>query len=443
MPRIPDVATIKLMPDSFDYPKLRPVDARPSRTHAGAFDVTDPSGLAESCLTLSDAALLIVSLMNGRRCRIDIQAEYMRQRGTLLFSDELDEMIRQLDKARFLAGSTFDAHLSERAAAYRAAPFRAIRDKDALAAPVRELGAYFDKMFAQHSCSPETPRTREDRPPSCGTGVSPVSSPAGNLGHNVVGLVAPHLDYERGAPGYAPAYFNLAQRTNARRFVILGTNHFGLAPAVVGTRKDFESAAGIVPHDAAFMRRLDERCGRDLCEFEHDHAREHSIELQVILLRHVLADRLFTIAPYLCPDPCGPSGTAAPGGCGVDLKEFALALRAEIEADDAPICIIAGADLSHIGRYFQDNRDLGADTLHAVEVADRRTLDHLLADDPEGLRCGATESGNPTSICSIGCLYVLATVLQGRCRPRLLAYHQALTAEAENCVTCAALEYVR
>jgi AmmeMemoRadiSam system protein B len=225
------------------------------------------------------------------------------------------------------------------------------------------------------------------------------------------------------------------------RFVILGTNHFGLAPAVVGTRKDFESASGAVPHDAAFMRRLDDRCGRDLGEFEYDHAREHSIELQVLLLRHVLGGRPLTITPYLCPDPCGPNGTAALDGRGVDLKDFALALRAELDDDATPTCIIAGADLSHVGRYFQDRRALDADVLRALEASDRRALDYLLAGDPEGMRRCVAESDNPTSICSVGCLFVLATTLQGRSRPRLLGYHQALTAEAENCVTCAAIEY--
>ena len=440
--------TIRFMPNAYDYPKLRPVDARPSHTHAGAYDVTDPSGIAAGRLTLSDAALFIVSLMNGRRRRVNIQAEYLRQRGTLLFSDELDQMIRQLDKAHFLSGPSFDAYIAELTARYRAASFRSIRDRDSLAAPLERIGRYFDELFARHCPSSDG---AGGRVPPCGTGVLPVGtqagspchtgSQAGSLGHQIVGLVAPHLDYERGAPCYAPAYADLARRTDALRFVILGTNHFGLAPAVVGTRKDFETAEGVVLHDAAFMRRLHERCGRDLCEFEYDHVREHSIELQVLLLRHVLGDRPFTIAPFLCPDPCGPAGTAAYEGRGVDLKDFANALRAEIEGDDTPTCIVAGADLSHVGRYFQDHRDLDADALHAVEASDRRALDYLLADDPEGLRRCVAESGNATSICSIGCLYVLATVLQGRARPRLLGYHQALTVEAENCVTCAAIEY--
>ena len=412
--------------DAHQYPKLRSVEVHPSSTHPGAFDVTDPTGIATGRLTLSDGALFVVSLMDGRRQRADIQAEFIRQRGTMLFSDDLDQMIRQLDEAWFLAGPGFDAHLAELTARYRAAPFRAIRDKGSFDVPMGQIGEHFDKMLRQSG--------------------SPAGTPADSAGETgarrVVGLVAPHLDYRRGAPCYGLAYARLAERTDATRFIILGTNHFGRSSAVVGTRKDFESADGVVPHDADFMRRLDVRCGQDLCELEYDHVREHSIELQVLLLRHVLGDRPVTIAPYLCPDPCGPTGTAPYDAHGADLKDFALALRAEIEADNVPTCLIAGADLSHVGRYFQDNRDLDADTLHAVEASDRRALDLIVADDPEGLRARITATANATSICSIGCLYVLGKVLQGQARPRFLGYHQALTREAENCVTCAALEYV-
>ena len=215
----------------------------------------------------------------------------------------------------------------------------------------------------------------------------------------------------------------------------------GSPRSVVGTRKDFDTPFGVVPHDAAFMQRLDERCGADLCDREYDHAREHSVELQVVLLKHVLQGREFTMAPYLCPDVCGPTGTAPSDGRGVDLRGFAAALRAEIEASGVPTCLIVGADLSHVGRYFQDDRNLDADSLHAVEASDRRVLDCILESDPEAFRADISSTSNATNICSAGCIYVLASVLSGRARPRLLHYHQALTREIENCVTCAAIEF--
>ncbi len=413
------------MAEPHERPKLRPVEAGPSRAPRGAFAVVDPTGIAPGRLTLSGATMFIVSRMDGRHRRVDIQAEFMRRHGSMLFSDDLDRLIGQLDEAYFLEGSTFDAHVAELTRQYRAAPVRSIRDKQTLGAPVERLGAYFDSMLA-------------------GEG-GPVSATVGGSDRGadgrVVGLIAPHLDYARGSPCYAGAYRSLAGRTDARRFVILGTNHFGRSSTAVGTRKDFETTAGVVTHDGEFMRRLDDRCGTDLCELEYDHVREHSIELTVLLLSHVLGERPFTIVPYLCPDPCGPTGTAPAGGEGVDLKDFADALRAEIEADDTPTCVLASADLSHVGRYFSDDRDLDADTLHAVEASDRRVLEHVLNEDAELLRADVARIENPTNICSVGSLYVLSTAMNGRARPRLLHYHQAVTRAAQNCVTCAALEF--
>jgi MEMO1 family protein len=380
-------------------------------------DVIDPSGLAPEGLTLSEAALFVLSKMDGRHSRQDIQAEFMRRQGTFLFSDDIETMIGQLDKALFLESPRFDAHFAELVRQYRAAPARLLRDQESLGAPLDGLADYLDALLSMR--------------------VGEEPSRDGRL----VGLVTPHLDYARGAPCYAAAFRDLARRTDARRFVILGTNHFGRSGAVVGTRKDFDTPFGAAPHDAEFMRRLDGRCSADLCEQEYDHVREHSVELQVVMLKHLLRDREFSIAPYLCPDPCGPNGTAPRDSRGVDLRDFAAALRAEIEASDVPTCVIAGADLSHVGQYFQDDRDLDRHALRAVEASDRRVLDCILKSDPESLRADISSTGNATNICSAGCTYVLATVLKGRARPRLLHYHQALTREIENCVTCAAMEF--
>ena len=380
-------------------------------------DVIDPSGLAPDGLTLSEAVLFVISRMDGRHSRLDIQADFMRRQGTFLFSDDFEKMIEQLDRALFLEGPRFEAHVAELTRQYRAAPTRPLRDKESLGAPPDGLADYLDALLT----------IRASREPEANG--------------RVIGLLAPHLDYDRGAPCYAAAYRAIARRTDARRFVILGTNHYGRSRAVVGTRKDFETPFGVVRHDAEFMRRLDKRCGADLCEREYDHVREHSVELQVLMLKHLLPDRELLIAPYLCPDPCGPTGTAPSDGQGVDLRDFAAALSAEIAADDVPTCVIAGADLSHVGRYFQDDRDLNGEVLRDVEDTDRQALDCILKCDPESLRAAVSLTENATNICSVGCAYVLTSVLKDRARPRLLHYHQALTREIENCVTCAAMEF--
>jgi AmmeMemoRadiSam system protein B len=405
----------------FKYPKLRPVEARPAQNQQGAIDIFDRSGISQSVITLSGPAIFIVSRMDGTHSRADIQAAFTLRHGRMLFSSELDTLIEQLDESMLLCGNRFDRHLDELTSAYRAAKFRPLRDVESLGAPRHKINEFLDEILRQ------TPQSTQDQ--------------SAHDTARLAGFIAPHLDYSRGAPCYAAAYQKVLRHADARRFVILGTNHFGRATSVVGTSKAFETPGGIVPCDESFMQRINKRCGVDLFEHEYDHAREHSIELQAVLLRHVLPDREFSIACYLCPDPCGPTGTAPPEGRGVDLKDFAIALREEIACDPVPTCIIASADLSHVGRYFQDDNDLSKAFLQSVAQSDQQALTFVSASDPEGFRTCVASTGNRTNICSVGCIFTLATALRGFTEPQMLHYHQALTSELENCVTSTAFAY--
>lgn len=398
-----------------DRPRLRPVE----RVHAlsggdGTISFRDPTGLATAVLSLSAPAVYAVSLMDGTRSREEIQARYMLRTGRMLFSDELDRLIAELDEAGFLEGARADRAREARRKAYRAAPFRALRSAGSPAGDDESLGQLVDRILA----------------------------PDGTPRDPIVGVIAPHLDYPRGEPCYRSAYAGLAERTAARRFVILGTNHFGESASVVGTRKDFETPWGVVPHDAEFMRALDATLGHDLCAMETDHIREHSVELQVVLLRRALGDRPFTIVPYLCPDPCGPTGTKPRRDGGPDLRLFAEELGRMIASDPTPTCVVAGADLSHVGPYFNDDHPLDVEGLAKLRAGDLAALRLLESGDAEGFRTAVSATSNATNICSVGCLYAAAVALARRARAVRRNYHQAVTRELGNCVTCAAFDFV-
>jgi AmmeMemoRadiSam system protein B len=256
----------------------------------------------------------------------------------------------------------------------------------------------------------------------------------------LVGLIAPHLDYPRGRPCYGAAYRLLRQGPRPERVVVLGTNHFGRSSAVVATAKPFETPFGVVPNDPGLLERLVSECSSDLFTYEFDHAREHSVELQVVWLHHLLGEGV-RVVPFLCPDPCGPTGTAPADGSGVDLRHFAETLGRLIREEQVPTLLIAGADLSHIGNYFSDARRLSASYLTSVAASDDAALRRVDANDAEGFRAHMTATGNPTRICSVGCIYALMTALGPTARPTRLAYHQAVTHEIDNAVTCAAYAF--
>ena len=240
-----------------------------------------------------------------------------------------------------------------------------------------------------------------------------------------------------GAPCYSDAYAVLDEAEPATRYVILGTNHGGCSRSVVATTKDFQTPLGRVRTDRAFIEALERRLGIGLCEHEVDHLHEHSIELQVHMLQVCQPQPEFVIVPILCPDPCGPTGTAPADGNGPSLEEFGDALGALVAGFDGRTVIIAGADLSHVGQRFGDPERSTPEFLAEVEKSDRALLDLLEQRDDAGFLSRVRADENATRLCSVGCIYVLLRALPGRAC-RVLRYHQAVDFDAETHVTCAA-----
>ncbi len=393
-------------------PRLRPVEVQQHPDDAeNMVLLRDPSALADEVISLSLPALHVVSLMDGSRTCDQICDEFREQTGQTLPSDTLDKLLEALDESRFLAGASFDQFYDDLVRDYQDAPARQMNPTQGLGLDGDDLHEGLDKMFSWQS--------------------------NGQASRPIAGLIAPHLDYPRGQPCYQEAYAALAGQTHIERFVILGTNHFGRSTSVVATAKDFETPFGISAVDVPFLEQIEQRCGQSIRKYEFDHRREHSLELQVLILQHLFNAGSFQIVPVICPSPCGPTGTVPFDGDGVDLKDFAEILGSLIREDDTPTCIIAGADLSHVGRFFGDTVDLGDEILSDVRKRDEAALAYVETNDPETFRRSVAAADNPTRICSAGCIFALMTALP-EIKPRLLKYHQAVNHEAQCAVTCAA-----
>ncbi len=393
-------------------PRLRPVEAFALPEGDGAtIGVRDRSGLSDVMLSLSAPALHILSLMDGENTCDAIRQKFQASFGRSLAEDTLHSIVTHLETAHLLEGSGFEAFYQSLLDDYRKRRTR--ETPHAAALGIDDSGAIFKEMLADTN------------------GHAP-SGP-------VLGLIAPHLDYPRGRPCYASAYATLRHRPVPRRVIILGTNHFGRSTSVVATTNDFSTPLGVTRADCSFIEKLEERCG-DLRTYELDHAREHSIELQVAWLQNLYGADDFTIVPLLCPDPCGPTGTAPMDGRGVDLREFALTLGELIRNDPEGTLLIAGADLSHVGAAFGDERSLDDAFLLEVERRDRRALEQLESGEAESFRQSVAEQVNPTRVCSVGCIYVLAMALPDA-TASILSYHQVVDVPSQTCVTCAAVAF--
>jgi hypothetical protein len=196
--------------DLADRPKLRPVEAFPVEADGQKrIALRDPAGFTQAVLVLPRPLLDIVSLFDGEHTLLDIQEVFMRRHGELLFRERLEEILAALDENGFLDSPAFAGRREAIEAAFRASPARpAVHAGSAYAAEPEALRRQIDGFFAP----PEGPGAPGAAVPSA----------------NVQGIIAPHIDFHRGGPVYAWAYREVAERSDADLFVILGTCHAGM-----------------------------------------------------------------------------------------------------------------------------------------------------------------------------------------------------------------------
>ncbi len=113
----------------------------------------DPSGLSDLAISLSRAALHIMTLMDGVNTCQDIRDKFQATLGTVLPRDTLQSMVTQLEQARFLDGSGFESYYQSLLEEYRSKSIRDIPQTSALGI-IEDPGAFFDDILADGDPSP-------------------------------------------------------------------------------------------------------------------------------------------------------------------------------------------------------------------------------------------------------------------------------------------------
>ncbi len=391
--------------DLTDRPKLRPLEAFP--VEAGGkkgIALRDPAGFTDAVVVLPRQLVDIVSLFDGEHTLLEIQAIYMRRHGQLLFKERLEEISRALDEHGFLESESFARRRQAIEAEFKSSPTRpAVHAGSAYAAEPAALRSQIQGFFAH----PDGPATAAD-----GGQVSPRA------------IMAPHIDFHRGGPVYAWAYRELAERSDADLFVILGTCHAGMPDPFALTLKDYATPLGPAPVDREFVEALARRYGDGLFSSEGAHRSEHSIEFQAVFLRSLFAERHpFAIVPILASFLHETVATGAPPEADPRIPRFLDALGETIAASKRRACVIAGVDLAHVGPRFGDAEPLGPAELADLECQDRATLEAVAAVDPAAFYASVARDGDSRRICGLSPIYTLLRCL-GAARGRLLRYGQ-------------------
>lgn len=400
-----------------DYPKLRRIDAFPFETSGQkVIALRDPTRLDDKVLVVSYPVFFVLSLFDGTRSLNEIKAEYMRRYGEILYTERLDEIISYLDDQYLLE--------SERYALYHQKleeEFRLAKKRESVFAG-KSYESDSDKLncqIGQFFTGPGGPGT-------------PSSSSQGDM---VKGLIAPHIDFQRGGTSYAWAYKELAESIQPDLFILLGTVHSPANFPFVLTRKTFASPWGDVETDVDIVSSLTEKISFDPFQDELLHKTEHTIEFQVVFLEYLYHDKKkFKILPVLCSSfhdiiEQGTSPQDKPY-----LNEFIEALRDLIDGAPYRTCCIASADLAHVGLRFGDSVAPSNITLKEIERKDREMLSHLECLDADAFYASIAREKDGRKICGLPPIYALLKLIDCK-KGKLLNYQQSVEPGAGSVVT--------
>ncbi len=402
-----------------DFPKLRNgLEALPIE-HSGQrmLLLRDRIGYAKEQLVFSPQIVPVLARMNGGSSIRDLQAEFMRETGQLIYIEQLEKLVQTLDENLFLENERFRSVAAKAVSSYLNSPVRKMyhagRSYSAEPASLRaELGSFF---------SPE----------NGGAGL-----PDPNHGHTrkVVGLVAPHIDLQAGGPCFAHAYKAAAEARHPDTWIVLGTGHDFVENCFALTGKDFETPLGVVRCDTQICTELVQSAPFDILASEYNHRIEHTIEFQAVFLAFMQPGA--RIVPILCSF-AGEDWNA----CRSTVDLFAEKLKRIVFDPNRSVGILASVDLAHVGSRYGD-----------AFTPDEGTLRHNMSSDQALLKmleqCRATDfidrinqDGNERKICGVAPLYMLAKVLEERAQGTVLCHSHATVDDNSSFVTFASMVF--
>jgi hypothetical protein len=404
-----------------DKPKVRPLEAFPIQAEGQKmFGLKDPAGIAPEVVFVPPEAFFLISLMDGSNSLRDMQAAYMRKFGTLLFSDKIAELIAQLDSYFLLENSHFEDHLQGLRDEFKEAETRkaafAGRGYEADPATLKtQLTGYFTQ-----GGGPGIPDEGADK-------------------KVLRGFVAPHIDFTRGGTCYAHAYKALGESHVADLFCILGTCHTPMQNPFAFTRKAFETPFGTVEVATDIVDECAQRLPFDPFHDEFSHRTEHAIEFQVVFLQFLLGKRDFKILPILC----NSFHDIILGGISpmeYPLYPDAIAILKEQLAPYPSLCLVASADLAHVGPQFGDREQITPGTLADVRAKDERMLGHVANLQGEEFYRFILQEKDQRNICGLPPIYTLLHLMDAQ-NGEILNYQQWSDPQGRGAVTFASMAF--
>jgi AmmeMemoRadiSam system protein B len=395
----------------------------PDKQHGRVLVLRDMQGVTEAHAVVPPVLVPVVARFNGAQTCEEIARSASEEIGITVPVDVVVRLAEELERGLFLDAGPFRAALARIEREFARAPVRqASHAGGAYHSERRALESYID-----HGCIAKA---------NGGT-----ARPAN--GTKMVALVAPHIDPWRGAVSYGHAYGAMlsALPPEADTFVLFGTSHAPMRQPFALCRKAFATPLGTVEADLAAIDALAARAD-DFDPFadQINHKREHSLEFQVVFLKHVLKERPVRIVPILAGLGAQQTSGENPGK-NVPITRFLEGVRDLVESRPGRVVVVAGADLAHIGPRFGDESALGAEERERLEQADRTSIERATSLDPRGFWDHVVGDLEERRICGLAPIWSLLRTLSRDVCGRLLHYEQSIDRDDGSIVSHAAIGF--
>jgi len=369
--------------------------------------LTDPQGYVEDQMMLSPPAFFIATCLDGTHDLEGVQYEFSQAFGGFKPpEEEIMNIVNSLDEAGFLFTDHFMKIKDRVENAFRARHTRRAKlAGQAYPTTPKRLRKRFDSFFV------------DDQGAGC------LERITANAERPLRGLIAPHIDFDRGGHVYGAAYRSLYASGKPDLVILFGVAHCGAESPLVLTRKHFETPLGMLQTDQEIVSQLEKACAWDPYVTEMAHRMEHSLEFQAVMLAYLYGTDV-PIVPILCAFPGEHPDTV--NGEKDAINDFLRACGKIARNSKRNVTVIAGADLAHVGRRFGDNVDISEDLIAGIKKRDINDLEYVTAVNPDKFYDAIMADGNERHVCGLGCIYATLKTLEGTTTSgELLAYDYA------------------
>jgi MEMO1 family protein len=381
----------------------------PSREDPGLF-IRDPYRFSDAMLIVPPPLVETLECFDGRHSDLDLRAALARITGRIETSDIARHLVDTLANAGFLEDETF-------------ARMQRDKKREFAEKPVREPSH-------AGSAYPEDPE--ELRRTMTEYMADGVGAPADGCAHEsadgspdgLFAIAAPHVSPSGGWQSYHAAYRMLRPEHRDRTFVILATSHYGTPEKFGLTRKRFRTPLGESETDTRSVDWLAERAPGAIEMEDYCHSFEHTVELQMIFLQHLMGANV-KVLPILCGSYAQSIYRGGKPEDNDGVKRFLAALTELRDREGDRLFWILGVDMAHMGARYQDKFECHAGEGVMQNVADRdeQRIARINALDAEGFWDLVQEQHDDLKWCGSSPFYTFLKAAP-QARGELLRYEQ-------------------